>query len=115
MIFTPIKEYEVPPFKVFIYFHRFICYTVCMNTTNISFEVPDEFLVALNETKQELLEQVRLYTALMFFQEHKLSLGKAARFAGISKYDFMMEAGKRDISVIDYDPEDLEKELDILK
>ncbi|MBN2534001.1 MAG: UPF0175 family protein [Spirochaetales bacterium] len=55
------------------------------------------------------------YTALFLFQEQKLSIGKAARLSGLSIYDFMMEAGKHNVPVINYDVKDLKQELETLK
>jgi predicted HTH domain antitoxin len=54
---------------------------------------------------------VRLYTALELFREHKLSLGKATQLAGLPREVFLGELYRRNIPVIDYNPEELEEEL----
>ncbi|MBN2444924.1 MAG: UPF0175 family protein [Spirochaetales bacterium] len=57
---------------------------------------------------------MKLYTALLLFQEQKLSIGKAAQLSGLCIYDFMMEAGKHNVAVINYDTQDLKQELEVL-
>lgn len=47
------------------------------------------------------------------YQQGEISLGLAARLAEISKEEMMEEFGRRGISVIDYDPADLDDELHI--
>ena len=56
--------------------------------------------------------QLRLYTALQLFKKHKLSFGKAAELAGISRDEFLIELDRNKIDFIAYDPSDLEKELE---
>jgi predicted HTH domain antitoxin len=54
---------------------------------------------------------MKFYTALELFKIHRLSMGKAAELAEMDKVDFMLEAGKQGIAVIDYEPEDFNEEL----
>ncbi len=77
----------------------------------INITVSDEILSSLNENEAELMEQMKLYTALQLYKEHKLSLGQAAGFAGMTKYEFMLKCTKYKIAVIDYNPADLDEEL----
>ena len=55
-----------------------------MGMTNVNFEIPEKILYALNENISEFTSQMRLFTALQLFEQHKLSLGKASTLAGIS-------------------------------
>lgn len=55
--------------------------------------------------------KMRLYTALHLFKKHKLSFGKAAELAGISRDEFLLELDKNEIDFISYDQEELESEL----
>jgi predicted HTH domain antitoxin len=82
-----------------------------MNMTNVQFEVPEDILYALNESIVEFTMEMRLFTALQLFGKHKLSLGKAAKLAGIGKEGFMVELDRYEIPLIDYDPDELENEL----
>ena len=69
----------------------------------------------MNEDAIELSGQMKLYSALFFFKTHKLTLKQAANFAGITLMRFMEELGKHEIPVIDYDPEELQEELESFK
>jgi predicted HTH domain antitoxin len=49
--------------------------------------------------------------AMKMYQEGKLTLGQAAEFCGVCLYDFTAFLAVQDIPVINYDPEDLDREL----
>ncbi|MCI5150723.1 MAG: UPF0175 family protein [Candidatus Electrothrix sp. MAN1_4] len=83
-----------------------------MKTAEIRFEVQEDVLNALNQNISEFTLQLRLYTALQLFRKHKLSFGKSAELAGISRDEFLIELDRNDIDFIAYDPSDLEKELE---
>ena len=83
-----------------------------MKTAEIRFEVQEDILNVLNQNISEFTMQLRLYTALQLFRKHKLSFGKAAELAGISRDEFLIELDKNEIDFIAYDPSDLEKELE---
>lgn len=52
--------------------------------------------------------------AVQLFRNHAISLGSAARMAGTSLEAFMETLGALGIPVIDYEPDDLARELDSL-
>ncbi|UCH93355.1 MAG: UPF0175 family protein [Candidatus Aminicenantes bacterium] len=82
-----------------------------MAMASVRFEIPEEILYALNENITEFALQMRLFTALQLFKKHKLSLGKAAKLAGMDKDQFIVELDRNEIPLIDYDPDELEEEL----
>ena len=86
-----------------------------MENTKVSFEIPKNILIALNENLEEFINQIRLSAAIQFFRNHKLSLGKAAELANIKKDKFREELYKNDVPIIDYESEELEKEVERLK
>ena len=83
---------------------------VVMRMISIQFEIPEDILYSLNENAAEFTQQMRLYSALQWFKDHKLSLGKAAELAGIKKEHFMFECDRHNIPLIDYDPDELDQE-----
>jgi predicted HTH domain antitoxin len=83
-----------------------------MKATQISFEIPESILQALNQSQDEFIGQVRLLAALQLFKNHKLSFGQAAELAGLSKDRFLIELDNYSIDLIDYDPAELEQELE---
>ena len=82
-----------------------------MNSEMISFEVSQDILTALKVNAADLLERMRLLTAIAYFQEKKLSLGKAAELAGMKRLDFMDILSQKGIVIFDYDESDLNIEL----
>jgi len=66
----------------------------------------------LNQNITEFTKQLRLHTALQLFKNHKLSFGKAAELANLSRDDFLIELDKNEIDFIAYDPSELETELE---
>ena len=72
---------------------------------------PDNFELAVSTTSEEFEAQVRLMAALKMFELGKLSSGKAAELAGISRVEFFEMCGRYRVSIFNYSPEDLENEL----
>ena len=56
-------------------------------------------------------DEARLLLALKLYEEHRISLGKAAEVAGYTKPEFMDVAGKHGVAVFDYPPGELEREI----
>lgn len=83
-----------------------------MRTTEIKFEISENLLHSLNQNKTEFTEQLRLLTALQLYKDHKLSFGQAAELAGMKREHFLVELDKHSIDFIDYDPSELERELE---
>ena len=80
-----------------------------MKTLTVTF--PNDFELAVSTTSEELEAQVRLMAALKMFELGKLSSGKAAELAGMSRVEFFEMCGRYRVSVFNYSPEDLESEL----
>lgn len=80
-----------------------------MKTLTVSY--PQDFELAVSTTTEELEAQVRLMAALKMFELGKLSSGKAAELAGMSRVEFYEMCGRYRVSILNYDPEDLESEL----
>jgi|JI10StandDraft_1071094.scaffolds.fasta_scaffold52506_3 predicted HTH domain antitoxin len=86
-----------------------------MNTTtktiHIDIEIPEKLLFSLGEDISLFRGNIKLYAAIFLFQSHKLSLGKSAEFAGVSKDYFLDLLNQYKIPIIDYSKEDLDEEL----
>ncbi len=59
--------------------------------------------------------ELKLYLALMLYKERKLSVGQAAKLAGLTLRDFMYELGKHKESFTNITAEELEEELRRIK
>ncbi len=85
-----------------------------MQKLSVQLEIPGDILLSLNETNKEFGEQMKLYTAMQLYNEHKLSVGKAAELSGLSRDSFIEKLGSYNIPLINYDIEDLIKETEHL-
>ena len=72
---------------------------------------PDDLERAVHMTPEELAAHIRLMAALKMFELGKLSSGKAAELAGLSRVEFLDMCGRYRVSVFNYMPEELEDEL----
>jgi predicted HTH domain antitoxin len=72
---------------------------------------PENLPAAVETTPKEFEAQVRLMAALKMFELGKLSSGKAAMLAGLSRIEFLETCGRYRVSVFNYPPEEVEAEL----
>ena len=79
--------------------------------TQVTAEYPEGLELAVQTTQEELGAQIRLMAALKMFELGKLSSGKAAELAGMSRVEFLEQCGRYRVSIFNYSPEELEAEL----
>jgi predicted HTH domain antitoxin len=78
---------------------------------NVTIPVSDAILTAANMDKTEIAETMRRECAIKLFQKRKLTLVQSAELCGMNIYDFLTVLSQAGVPVIDYDPQDLEKEV----
>ena len=86
-----------------------------MKSTQISFSIPNYLLTSLNQNLNEFTKQSKFFIALQLFKNHKVTSGQAAEIAGIDKYVFITKLAEYGIDFIDYDPAELDDELESLR
>ena len=59
-----------------------------MSTQTISIDLPSDVLLALNESESELKQDIRVALAIRLYNLQKLTIGKAAQVAGVSRLTF---------------------------
>ena len=77
----------------------------------VSFEIPDDLLLTLREQPAELSQEIRLVTAIHYLREKHLSLGQAARFAGVNRLDFLDVLTSRGVPAFDLSEADALAEI----
>ncbi len=82
-----------------------------MKTEELKIKYPSGFEHAVHMTKEEIEHHIRLMAALKMFELGKVSSGKAAELAGMSRVEFLETCGRYRVSVFNYPPEELEQEL----
>jgi len=78
----------------------------------LTIDLPDSFQLY---NRESLLTDIRLSIALMFFQQKKISVGKAVQISNLSIYEFQKECQKNKIPIVDYEPDELKEEFNLLK
>lgn len=77
----------------------------------LTVRVPTEVQRMLNRTSEEMSRDLRIYAALMLFQQGKLSSGAAATLAGISRVMFLDLCADHDIPVSQITADELRREM----
>jgi predicted HTH domain antitoxin len=80
-------------------------------TETMTFEVSQDVLASLKMGIQDLVQQIRMVAAIAYFQEKKLSLGKAAELAGFNRLVFMDILAQKGMVIFDYDESVVESEF----
>ena len=82
-----------------------------MKSEELTITYPSGFEHAIHMTKNEMEHHIRLMAALKMFELGKISSGKAAELAGMSRVDFLDTCGTYRVSVFNYPPDEVEEEL----
>jgi predicted HTH domain antitoxin len=85
-----------------------------MRMAEMTVDIPEDVLYALNQSKGEFVSTMKLLTAVELYRDHRLSLGKAASLAGMALSDFLVRLATFGVSAIDYDPDDFAEELSLI-
>lgn len=59
-----------------------------MEKQTINIDFPSDILLALNETEDELKQRIKIELAVRLYNLQKLTIGKAAQIAGLSRLQF---------------------------
>lgn len=82
-----------------------------MHIEELRIKYPAGFEQAVHLTKDEMEQHIRLMAALKMFELGKISSGKAAELAGMSRIEFFEACGRYHVSVFNYPAEELEDEI----
>ena len=77
----------------------------------VQIELPDEVLIALKESPEELAKEIRMLAAVKFYQMGKLSSGRAAELAGISRVGFLQSLSRYEVPIFELTSEELKEDL----
>lgn len=74
-----------------------------MTSQSISIDLPADILLTLNVTEQELKQRIKVSLAIQLYLQSKLTLGKAAQIAEVSRFQFetILSENKIPISNLD--------------
>lgn len=82
-----------------------------MKIEELKIKYPSGLENAVHMTKEEMEQHIRLMAALKMFELGKISSGKAAELAGMSRAEFLEACGRYSISVFNYTDEEIGEEI----
>ena len=79
--------------------------------STLSLEIPEEILISLKETPENLSRELKILAAVKLFELDKLSSGRAAQLAGMSRVEFLTILGRYQVSPFSLTTEQLEQDI----
>jgi predicted HTH domain antitoxin len=77
----------------------------------IQIELPDEILLSLKQTPREISQEIRMAAAAKLYELGKLSSGRAAELAGISRVSFLQALARYEVSIFNLTEEEIKQDL----
>lgn len=74
-------------------------------------DLPDSVFSALHRAPDELVQEMRIEAATQWYAHQRVSQGKAAEIAGLSRAEFIDELSRRRIPVMQASFEDVMEEM----
>ena len=79
--------------------------------TTIQIDLPDEISLSLKEAPVELEREIRMAAAAKLYELGKLSSGRAAQLANVTRVSFLQALGRYGVAILDLAREDLAEDL----
>jgi predicted HTH domain antitoxin len=86
-----------------------------MGNVQAVIDLPEQLYLSLSAsglTKEKIATESRKLLALKYFRDRILSLGRSAELSGLSKWDFIEFLNDNDVPVLDYEEDELTRELE---
>jgi predicted HTH domain antitoxin len=81
-----------------------------MKENVLTIKYPDDILLSLKESKKEFENEAKFLLALKLYEMGKLSSGKAAKIAGLSRVEFLLRLGQYKVSPFQVDLDEIVEE-----
>ena len=76
----------------------------------ITIPCPDSILISLKETPEQFAKEANMLLAVKLYEMGKLSSGRAAELAGLSRVTFLQSLERYGAPIFDLSREDLERD-----
>jgi len=77
----------------------------------VTLELPAQLLADYPGTDQEFVRDLRLAAAIEWFREGKVSQGKGAEIAGLSRWEFILALGRAQVDLFQETDDELAEEV----
>jgi predicted HTH domain antitoxin len=77
----------------------------------IHIDLPESVLLTTGQSREEFVQEAKFFVALKLFELGRVSSGRAAEIAAISRIEFLLLAGRAGVPVVDLDAADLDREF----
>ena len=84
-------------------------------TQTIHIELPSDILLPLNESEKELKKRIKVSLAIQLYLQQKVTIGKAAQIAEMSRLAFETMLSEYKISISSLGLEDVLQDIEKLK
>jgi len=81
-------------------------------TVTIQLQIPEESLISLKQEPDSFAREIRTLAAVKLFELGRLSSGRAAQLAGLSRVEFLLSLGRYQISPFSLDAEELRQDVE---
>ncbi|WP_417359698.1 UPF0175 family protein [Galbibacter sp.] len=85
-----------------------------MSFQTISIDFPNDILLALNESENDLKERIKISLAIQLYKLEKLTIGKAAQLSGLSRLEFENELSKNKVPISHLTEKDILSDIEKL-
>jgi predicted HTH domain antitoxin len=79
--------------------------------TSITIELPETVFSALRLAPKEFMREMRIAAAVQWYAQQRISQGKAAEIAGLSRVEFIDELFQRKVPAVQTTLEELDEDI----